>query len=193
MDSDSSFLVARVRVDALIEDDLEWITSTESPYQPVDPIDFDEEELEAIYNLYVKTYGKIDNRLNIKDKYGLFEYNRWLLVLDANDNLLGFVLLKTTAFGLKIGLASSDQSAEGRKAVREFHEKAFFVEGIYAEVSDALERIVIKKSVPRVLASDAEKILAEKALDIDADGYHYSRLITGVGDRKKMMVGRPVV
>ncbi len=143
--------------------------------------------------MYTATYGAIDERFNIPDKYALFEYNRWLLIDDNDGNLLGFVLLKTTAFGLKIGLTSSDGSAPGKKAVRGFHEHVFFVEGVYAEVSDAMERIVTKKDVPRVLVADAEKVLAGKSLEAHDDGYHYTRPITGIGDRVKIMVGKPTL
>ncbi len=190
--SDNVFLVARVSANALSER-LDWVTSTDAPYQAIDPIDFDEELLDAVFEMYTATYGAIDERFNIPDKYALFEYNRWLLIDDNNGNLLGFVLLKTTAFGLKIGLTSSDRSTDGKKAVRGFHERVFFVEGVYAEVSDAMERIVSKKDVPRVPAADAQKVLAGKQLEAHEDGFHYSRSITGIGDRVKIMVGKPDV
>lgn len=192
MDSDSSFLVARLKSDAILADPLDWIASTESPYQSVDPIDLDD-ELNKVYRIYIKTYEKIDSKFNIKDKYGLFEYNRWILIEDSNGNLLAFALLKTTAFGLKIGIVSTNQSDEGKKAVREFIWKALFVDGVYAEVSDALERVVTKRQVPTVQANEAEKILPGKEIDIGEDGYHYTRRITGIGKRKKIMVGRPIL
>jgi hypothetical protein len=184
------FLVARVCADALSEN-LEWVTATDAPYQAVDPIDFDDELLDAAFAMYVATYSAIDSRFNIPDKYALFEYNRWLLIEDDDGNLLGFVLMKTTAFGLKIGLTASDRSASGKKAVRGFHERVFFVEGVYAEVSDAMERIVSKKHVPMVRAADAQQVLADKPLKAHDDGYHYTRTITGIGDRVKIMVGKP--
>lgn len=190
--TDKLFLVARVSADTLSES-LNWVTSTDAPYQAIDPLDLDDELLDAVYEMYAATYGAIDSRLNIPDKYALFEYNRWLLIDDNDGNLLGFVLLKTTAFGLKIGLTASDGSVEGKTAVRDFHERVFFVEGVYAEVSDAMERIVTKKDVPRVLAADAEKVLAGKQIEEHEDGYHYTRTITGIGDRVKIMVGRPDV
>ena len=54
-----------------------------------------------------------------------------------------------------------------------------------------MEQIVTKKDVPRVTAADAQQVLAGKKLEAQADGYHYTRAITGVGDRVKIMVGRP--
>lgn len=188
--ADTLFLVARVRASALSER-LEWVTSTEAPYEAVDPLDLDDEPLDAVFEMYTAVYAVIDKRFNIPDKYALFEYNRWLLVENDDGCLLGFVLMKTTAFGIKIGLTASDGSAEGKTAVRGFHERVFFVDGVYAEVSDAMERIITKKEVPRVTAADAQQVLAGKNLEAQEDGYHYTRAITGVGDRVKIMVGKP--
>lgn len=189
---DSVFLVARISASALSER-LEWVVGTEVPYSEIDPLDLDDELIDAVFAMYTATYGAIDERFNIPDKYSLFEYNRWLLIEDETGGLLGFVLMKTTAFGVKIGLTASDGSAEGKTAVRGFHERVFFVDGVYAEVSDAMERIVTKKDVPRVTAADAQQVLAGKQLEAQADGYHYARVITGVGDRVKIMVGKPDV
>jgi len=190
MSSDNLFLIARVSVDALL-DNLEWVTSTHAPYQAVDPIDLYDELLDAVFDMYRTTYGAIDERFNIPYKHALFEYNRWLLIEDDDGKLLGFVLIKTTSFGLKIGLIASDRSDSGRKAVRDFNERVFFIESVYAEVSEAMERIVSKAKVPRVTAVDARKILADKKLKAHDDGYHYTRSITGIGERVKIMVGKP--
>lgn len=169
------------------------MTSTDAPYEAIDPVDLDDELLDAVYGMYRFTYGAIDERFNIPDRHALFEYDRWLLIDDDAGGLLGFVLLKTTAFGLKIGLAASDRSAEGRSAVRSFHERVFFVDGVYAEVSDAMERIASKNDAPRVTAAVAQLVLADKKLEAHEDGYHYTRSITGIGDRLKIMVGKPDV
>ncbi|MDJ0764993.1 MAG: hypothetical protein QNJ97_18570 [Myxococcota bacterium] len=190
MSADSTFLVARVSVKALSER-LEWVTSTESPYEAVDPLDLDDVLLDSVFDMYTATYGAIDERFNIPDKYALFEYNRWLLIENDGGVLVGFVLLKTTAFGLKIGLTASDRSTEGKKVVRSFHERVFFVNSVYAEVSDAMEWVVSKKNVPKVTANDAQKILVDKKLDAHKDGFHYTRSITDIGKRVKIMVGKP--
>jgi hypothetical protein len=192
MSFDDLFFVARVNADDLSER-LDWVATVNEPYQAVDPIDLDDELLEAIFDMYITTYSAIDSRFNIPDKYALFEYNRWLIIEDDHGNLLGFVLLKTTAAGFKIGLTASDGSPKGRQTVRGFHERVFFVEGIYAEVSDAMERIVLKAHVPKVRATDAESVLEGKQLEVHEDGYHYTRSITRIGDRVKIMVGKPIL
>jgi len=117
MASDNLFLVARVSADALLKN-LEWVTSTRAPYKAVDPIDIDDDLLDSVFDMYRTTYSAIDERFNIPYKQALFEYNRWLLIEDDNGNLLGFVLIKTTPFGFKIGLTASDRSDSGKKAVR---------------------------------------------------------------------------
>ncbi len=186
------FLVARVNAEVL-DATLDWVTAADAPYQAFDPIDFDDDLLESVFEMYVATYSVIDNRFNISNKYALFEYNRWLLIEDNDGNLLGFVLLKTTTAGLKVGLTAANKSPFGKKVIRGFHEKVFFVAGVYAEVSDAMETIVSKADVPKVKAIDAMKVLEGKQLKAHEDGYHYTRSITGIGDRVKIMVGNPVL
>ncbi len=191
MSVDGTFLVAHVNVETLARD-LGWVTSNEHPYEAFDPLDLDERILDTVFEMYRDTYSVIDSGFNISDKYGLFEYNRWILVEDdSGESLLGFIFLKTTAFGLKIGLTSTDGSDRGRKAIRGFHERVFFVDGVFAEVSDAMERIVTKADAPRVSGEDAQSILVGKSLDVHDDGYHYTRHITGLGNRMKLMVGKP--
>jgi hypothetical protein len=185
------FLFARVNADDRLLEDLGWVTATDIPYQSVDPIDFDDELLDAVFNMYVATYSAIDSRFNIPNKYGLFEYNRWILIENNDGSLLGFALLKTTAAGLKMGLTASDGSATGKNTVRVFHELIYFVEGVYAEVSDAMERIVSKADVPKVGANIAQKALEGKQIEAHDDGFHYTRSITGIGERVKIMVGKP--
>ncbi|MFO8070628.1 MAG: hypothetical protein R6V85_02025 [Polyangia bacterium] len=114
--SDSVFLVARISASALSER-LEWVVGTEAPYAEIDPLDLDDELIDAVFAMYTAVYAVIDDRFNIPNKHALFEYNRWLLIEDDDGGLLGFVLMKTTAFGLKIGLTASDGTAEGKAAV----------------------------------------------------------------------------
>jgi len=141
--------------------------------------------------MYAQVYGRIDSSLNIEDADGLFEFDRWILIQDARGKLIGFVLLKTTPFGLKVGLTGSDGSVAGREAIKAFHRRVYREKGVYGEVSDALERVVAGHA-PRVPVDVAQLVLRPKVVHREADGYHYSREITRLGRRTKLMVGTPV-
>jgi hypothetical protein len=63
------------------------------------------------------------------------------------------------------------------------------VEGVYAEVSGALE-VALAGHVPEVSPKTVSRILG-KPTDEEPDGRHYLRVITNVGPKTKIMVGRP--
>ena len=60
----------------------------------------------------------------------------------------------------------------------------------YGEVSAGVERIVTGR-VPEVAPSAAERVLG-KVVEVHRDGRHYTRLITNVGAKTKLLVGKPL-
>jgi len=63
------------------------------------------------------------------------------------------------------------------------------VDGVYAEVSGGLERVVTGR-VPEVDPLAAAVVLS-KSVAVDKDGRHYTREISRVGTKRKLLVGRP--
>ncbi len=63
--------------------------------------------------------------------------------------------------------------------------------GVYAEVSEGVER-VLSGRVPEVPPAVAGRVLG-KAVELHKDGRHYTRDITNVGPKTKLLVGRPVL
>lgn len=185
------FLVARFEPEALGED-VEWLAGEDSPFESADPLDFLESEIGPIFKLYKATYGKLGPLLNVQMPGALLEYNRWVLMVDEEGDVLAFACFKTTQWGVKLGLAAADlgaRSSAAKDALKRMLRKGLNVDGVYAEVSDRLE-LVLSGDVPEVPPDLAERILG-KATTEDADGRHYSRDVTNVGRKRKLMVGRP--
>lgn len=189
--NDGLFLVARVAADSLGET-LEWLGSDEPPFQPMDPLDFlSSAEVVAVYDLYRTQYLRLDARLSIRTPEGLLEYNRWVIVVDRSGSVLAFSCFKMTQYGLKLGLIASADDAEGKAAVRTILRLGLNVPGVYAEVSEGVERVVAGR-VPEVPPAVAETVLG-KALVPHNDGRHYTREITNVGAKTKLLVGKPLL
>ena len=189
--NDGLFLVARVAADSFGET-LEWLGSDEPPFQPMDPLDFlSSAEVVAVYDLYRTQYLRLDARLSIPTPEALLEYNRWVIVVDRSGSVLAFSCFKTTPYGLKLGLTASGGDAGGKAAVKAILLLGLNVRGVYAEVSEGVERVVSGR-VPEVPPAVAERVLG-KAVEPHKDGRHYTREITNVGPKTKLLVGKPVL
>jgi len=189
--NDGLFLVARVAADSLGET-LNWLGSDEPPFQPVDPLDFlSSADVMAIYDLYRTKYLRLDAKLNIRTPEGLLEYNRWVIVVDRSGRVLAFCCFKTTHHGLKLGLTAATEDAQGKAQVKTVLRLGLNVPGVYAEVSEGVERVVSGR-VPEVPPAVAAAVLGKTVTPHD-DGRHYTREITNVGARTKLLVGTPVL
>jgi len=189
--NDGLFLVARVAADSIGET-LEWLGSDELPFQPMDPLDFvGSAEVVAVYDLYRSRYLRLDARLSIRSPEALLEYNRWVIVVDRRGSVLAFSCFKTTQHGLKLGLTASTDEVEGKAAVKSILRLGFNVLGVYGEVSEGVERVVSGR-VPEVPPAVAGRVLG-KAVEPHRDGRHYTRDISNVGPKTKLLVGKPVL
>jgi hypothetical protein len=120
----------------------------------------------------------------------LLEYNRWILVIGEKGKIEAFACFKTTAFGVKLGLAATDGSDRGKVALKVMLRQGLNVEGVYAEVSGGVE-VALTGHVPEVSPNAVSRILGKPTTE-EPDGRHYSRVITNLGPKKKVLVGRPL-
>ena len=185
------FLVATVKRD-LLEGDLDWLCADDDPYVEVDPIDFlQDAAVAAVYGLYVRQYGQIDEKLNIPMPEGLLEFNRWIIIHDDDDAIIAFACFKTNEAGLKLGLAATDGDIDGKSALKVLLRRGLLVDGVYAEVSGGAE-LAVTGHVPEVPPSAVSRIL-DKPVTIEDDNRHYTREIANVGTKRKLLVGKPLV
>lgn len=147
-----------------------------------------QDAVSAVWKMVQSTYAKIG--LIVDQPRELYEYDTWELFVDDDVTWVAFVLSKTTPFGQKLGLAGSDGSRAGRTAVKEYVANTFFDPGRYAEVSHRMEELAIAAGAPLVCAAYAPDVL-KKDVFPSRDGVHYKRLIKGVGEVTKVLVGLP--
>lgn len=184
------FLVANIGCTAL-DEDLGWLCDDETPYEATDPLDFLQgDEIAAVYELYESLYRDIDQKLNIQMPEALLEFNRWIIFRDDTEAVVAFACFKTTEAGLKLGVAATNGQESGKSALKTLLRRALIVEGVYAEVSGGVERVV-SGHVPEVHPSAVSLVLG-KAVTAEEDDRHYSREITNVGVKRKLLVGRPL-
>ena len=144
-----------------------------------------QEAVSAVWDMVQATYAKIG--LIVDQPRELYEYDNWELFVD-DGTWVAFVLSKTTPFGQKLGLAGSDGSRAGRKAVKDYVASSFFDSGRYAEVSHRMEELAFEAGAPIVCAVYARDVL-KKSIEPTSDGVHYRRAIKGVGDVTKVIIG----
>jgi hypothetical protein len=143
---------------------------------------------DIIWNMYVETYRDIG--LILPNPEALDEYDVWAVASDADDHQVAFVLYKSTPYGLKLGLAGTDRSEAGKRALIDYKATAFHEPGVYAEVSHKMEGLAKRFGAPVVCVIEAQGILG-KPVKPESDGIHYTRSLVGVGPVTKVMVGRP--
>ena len=144
--------------------------------------------IDQVWDMFVLTYQKIG--LTIKSPDGLMKYSTWELCIGRDGNPMAFTTMKNTSSGLKLGLAGSDGSSEGKSTLVKSLRTIFHRSGMYGEVSHAVEGIALKAGSPVVCASYAPAVLGKKVAPLD-DGVHYKRALKGVGVVTKILVGRP--
>lgn len=142
----------------------------------------------VIWPMVVATYAKIGNPHRTPAE--LAEYDgEWVLHF-TEGKPDAFQLTKRTRYGRKMGLGGSTGTLAAKVALKDFFVSFSNVEGGYGEVSHAVEAVVTKANVPAVCAWEVGAVLG-KEIRVAADGLHYTRKITGVGEVTKVMVGRP--
>lgn len=186
-----AFLIARLTLGETVQC-YDWLPADDMPYEPVDPIDFLlGDEIALVYHLYRTQYGAIDEALNIPMPEALLEFNRWILFSDEAGEIVAFACFKTTGAGLKLGAVASTGSASAKLALKSLVRRGLNVDGVFAEVSNGLERVVAGHA-PEVGATMIEAVL-HKPVTLHEDGRHYEREITSVGVKRKLLVGRPYI
>ena len=187
------YRIAVITVDSIKRRSFGWLVTGGKPFVQLDPADIDDDLIDSVYNLYKTVYSQINPTLFIRDKYALLKYTRWIILIDDKKHVAGFLLCREHKNGIKLGLTAAADSKEAKKAVVEINRKAFNVAGVFGEVSPPLEK-VLRGHVPELKASDAAKVLqpSKKINRVAKDRKHYWRDIKNIGEKRKMMVGRPI-
>ena len=142
--------------------------------------------------LYKQTYRKIDSKLFIQNKYALLKYTHWIILIDDGETITGFFLCSKHKKGIKLGLTAANDLEAAKEAIIDLNRKALNIPTVFGEVSPPLEKVLIGH-VPEVEAKVAKQVLSptKQITRIHKDRKHYWRKIKNIGERKKMMVGKP--
>ena len=186
------YRIALITIDSVKRRSFGWIATGGQPFVQFDPADIDDDLLTSVFNLYQHVYSQINPNLFIRNKDAILKYTRWVIIIDDEKHIAGFLLCREHEHGIKLGLTAAADSKEAKKAVVELNRKAFNVEGVFGEVSPPLEK-KLKGHVPELKASVAAKVMKplKKITRVDKDRKHYWREIANIGEQRKMMVGRP--
>lgn len=140
-----------------------------------------------VWAMYVATYQKMG--LTLGSRHELMKYDTWGLFHIGND-ILAFNVMTTTKFGLKSGLSGSDGSSAGKNAVIMSLATRAHTPGMYAEVSGKVEEIMLSHGAPVVCTKYVEHVLG-KPIKPEHNHMHYTRSISGVGSKRKILLGLP--
>lgn len=147
-----------------------------------------EEWANKVFEMVEITYATLG--IPAKSPNDLMEFDLWTLNMGPEGEPIAFTLIKTTPYGLKMGLSGFDGSPLGKSTNVANIRKKFSKPGVYGEVSHNVEGIATKAGAPAVCSSYVSGIL-KKDIAPAPDGIHYVRNITGVGLTRKVMVGFP--
>lgn len=145
--------------------------------------------LDELWNLYVNTYSHIGIHVT-KDQ--LLEDN-WA-ILDLNDDGKPEVAYswKNTKYGYKITSFIHNGTRLAKRIVVEKMKELLNTDGWYAEISERPED-VLSGHVPFVTNDIAKIVLYNKEIKPLDDGYHYVRVIGDLGEKTKVLAGKPIL
>ena len=157
-------------------------------WREVSPRGLSQETLDRVWDMYKNSYAKIGLKVSSIGEM-VSEYDAWRLAYDG-EVPVAFSVGTKTSFGVKSGLSGSDGTPAGKDSIKSLLSTIYKQPGFYSEVSHAVEHIAAKAGAPAVCAVYVPNII-KKQIEPADDGIHYSRILGGVGNVTKILVGRP--
>ncbi len=171
----------------------------ESYVNIIDDKDEKERYFDEVWALLNKAYAKIGGVKGTNKDEMMQDNILWKLVRKGNK-IVACQIYKLTNHGRKVvlgGARKDDVTGETDPVAKDAFYKIVDDDVkltdrmAYAEVSDAMEHIYINKKGAQVIpAETVQKLLPHKQIQIQPDGYHYTRMIDGE-PITKIMVGYP--
>lgn len=147
--------------------------------------------VDEVRNIFEKSYADIGGTNADKDEL-LMPDIMWKLVR-RNEKIAAAIAYKMR-YGRKAFLAGSDGTTDGKRDLIKIMKEDLDIKdrGAWVEVSGAPEHIYLDKlggvPIPNVLAKEILEADDKKVLELNSDGYHYTRNIGGK-PYEKIMVG----
>lgn len=149
---------------------------------------------DEVWDILVASYKSIGGIFGVDNIQDLInDTDFWKLCTKANK-VVACALYSWKRGGRKLICGGTNQTSEGKEWFYKILEEdiKFSHREAWAEVSDKLEHVMIKKlgAIP-VPSNVAKKILKDKVfISYNKDGYHYTRSIAG-HEHEKIMVANP--
>lgn len=153
-----------------------------------------EQYADVVMDILDKSYANIGGAHTSKDE--IVGDNIYWKLVKRDGKIVAASLYKIQGDNRKLMVCGSDGSKQGKDELKKIllDDVTLTARGAYAEVSEAIEHIMVDKyNCKKVPVDVAEKVLAalpnpKKILDKKEDGYHYDRKI-GNDVYTKIMVG----
>lgn len=146
-----------------------------------------------LFDLVQNAYKPIGGHFEIKSPEDLLQYQFIKAEdLDSDPDADVMSMYKKTSSGIKYIGGGQDGDPDSKKQMLIDVGKTLFKKGYYAEVSDKLAEILLNKfNVPYVDNKEEVERILRKPVKWIGDGW-YERNVSGAGNHKKILVGRPI-
>lgn len=148
-----------------------------------------EKYADDVYSIILKSYEKIGG-IHITKEQMIEDSDMWKLFVKDGKVLVAFIYKDKN--GRKLTAIATDGSQESKKILISDLEKE--LSRSYVEASGSIEKLLNNVIGPnqkfKIPSKDLTKLTGKKAIEIDPDEHHYSRVI---GDKvhRKAMYGTP--
>lgn len=133
---------------------------------------------DEVWDILQNAYAKIGGFKSAASPEELIDDSGiWKLV--TRDGHISAVGIYKDKFGRKSIASGTDGTTQGRRDFGMIKDEDVKMGRSWAEVSDAVERIMARSGAEPIPAKFAGMLTGKEILDIDPDGYHYTRLIAG--------------
>ena len=150
--------------------------------------------IDVIWKILEDSYASIGGFKSATDKEDLMKKSG-LTKLVVKDGKIVAVKIYKDELGRKSIAGGTDGSAEGKKWFIKMCEEDIKLNRAWGEVSGAMEHIMLKRGSVPIPNTMVARILGKPILNLDPDGYHYTRDIQGephtkimIGDLDKLLI-----
>lgn len=141
-----------------------------------------------IWTMIQKAYEHIGGFKGAKDEQDLIDDSSLWKLVRKGGHIVAFSIYKDKN-GRKCLGCGTDGTKEGKEALFKLMQEDIKLNRSWSEVSGAAEHLKMKFGAIPIPNQHAADILKKPILDLNPDGYHYTREIAG-HPHEKMMVGK---
>lgn len=143
--------------------------------------------IDTIWEILQKSYAPIGGFKSAKSKEDLVQKAKMVKMVRREGKIVAVKVYKDS-LGRKSIAGGTDGSLEGKQAFIDIAYEDIKLKRAWGEFSGKAETIMLKQGGTPIPNRYASKILAKPIIELDPDGYHYTREIQGI-PHKKILIG----